>query len=58
MESPKRGCDLRPCVVKRGVVQKKALRSCFLRFKRLPSGPGLAFRSLAFKKRGVLRLRF
>ena len=25
--------------------------------ERLPSVPGLAFRSLAFKKRGVLRLR-
>ena len=55
MESPKRGCDLGPCVLKRERSQS-ALRSVFA-IERLPSGPGLAFRSFAFKKRGVLRLR-
>ena len=56
MESTRRGCDLGPCVVKR-YRSKNALRS-FLAIQRLLSVPGLAFRSLAFKKRGVLRLRF
>ena len=36
---------------------KKRIAIISLRFYRLPSGPGLAFGSFAFKKRGVLRLR-
>ena len=47
MESPKKGCDLGPCVVKRWR-SKNALRS-FLRFKDFPLGQGLRLGRLRSK---------
>ena len=56
MESPKRGCDLGPCVVKRRR-SNNALRS-FLAFKDFPWCQGLRLGCLRSKNRSVLRLRF
>ena len=58
VESPKRGCDLGTGVAKRQH-SKKTHYDCrlFLVISRPPSGPGLVFRSFAFRERGVLCLR-
>ena len=55
MESPKRRLRFRALRGKTlAFKQRIAIVFCDLKN---PSVPGLAFRSLAFKKRGVLRLR-
>ena len=46
MESPKRGCDLGPCVVKRLRSKKHCDRS--LRFKDFPRCQGLRSKNAAF----------
>ena len=47
MESPKRGCDLGPCVLKRCV--QKTHCDHFLRFKDFPRGQGLRLGPLRSK---------
>ena len=56
MESPKRALRFRDLRGKT-LAFKKTHCDYVLAFWRLPSGPGLAFRSFAFKKRRVLHLR-
>ena len=49
MESPKRGCDLGPCVLKRKAFKKRIAIVFFLRFRDFPRGQGLRLGPLRSK---------